>query len=39
NAFKNRYGFVSVDLMDGYKRKKKKSAAWIAKVAETKIVE
>ena len=39
NAFKNRYGFVSVDLMDGYKRKKKKSAHWIAKVAETKIVE
>lgn len=39
NAFKNRYGFISVDLADGYKRKKKKSADWIAKVAETKIIE
>lgn len=26
NAFKNRYGFVEVDLMDGYKRRLKKSA-------------
>lgn len=39
NAFKNRYGFIRVDLMDGYKRKKKKSADWIAKVAETLIIE
>ena len=39
NAYKNRYGFVSVDLADGYKRKKKKSADWIAKVAKTKIIE
>lgn len=39
NAYKNRYGFIQVDLMDGYKRKKKKSADWIAKVAETKIIE
>ena len=39
NAFKNRYGFVGVDLSDGYKRKKKKSADWISKIAETKIIE
>jgi len=39
NAFKNRYGFVGVDLTDNYKRKKKKSADWISNVAKTKIIE
>lgn len=39
NAFKNRYGFISVDLTDGYKRKRKKSADWISKVAQTKVIE
>ncbi|GFP76103.1 glycoside hydrolase family 1 protein [Clostridium fungisolvens] len=34
NAFKNRYGFVSVDLTNKYARVKKKSASWIAAVAE-----
>ncbi|MBK1811624.1 glycoside hydrolase family 1 protein [Clostridium sp. YIM B02505] len=34
NAFKNRYGFVSVDLTNKYTRVKKKSAAWISEVAE-----
>ncbi|GKU24927.1 glycoside hydrolase family 1 protein [Clostridium folliculivorans] len=33
NAFKNRYGFVSVDLANKYTRVKKKSAAWIKAVA------
>ena len=35
NAFKNRYGFIRVCLDDGYKRKEKKSAAWIREVART----
>ncbi|GFZ29810.1 beta-glucosidase [Clostridium zeae] len=35
NAFKNRYGFVSVDLANKYVRVRKKSAAWITAVAET----
>lgn len=39
NAFKNRYGFVGVDLTNNYKRKKKKSANWISNVAKTKIIE
>ena len=39
NAFKNRYGFVEVDLMDGYKRRPKESAAWLKKVATTHVVE
>lgn len=39
NAFKNRYGFVEVDLMDGYKRRLKKSAAWLKQVATTHVVD
>ena len=39
NAFKNRYGFIEVNLDDKYSRNKKKSADWISKVAETKIIE
>lgn len=35
NAFKNRYGFVEVDLMDGYSRHLKKSAEWLRQVATT----
>lgn len=35
NAFKNRYGFVEVDLADQYQRKYKKSAHWIRNVIET----
>ena len=38
NAFKNRYGFVEVDLMEGYKRRFKQSAAWLKQVAATHIV-
>ena len=34
NAFKNRYGFVEVDLMDNYSRKLKKSAHWIKNLIE-----
>ena len=39
NAFKNRYGFVEVDLMDGYQRRLKKSAAWLKQVATTHVVD
>ena len=39
NAFKNRYGFVEVDLEDGYNRRPKKSAAWLEKVATTHVVD
>ena len=35
NAFKNRYGFVEVDLEDSYKRRLKKSAQWLKRVATT----
>lgn len=38
NAFKNRYGFVEVDLMDGYKRRLKRSADWLREVATTHVV-
>ena len=34
NAFKNRYGFVEVDLMNNYERKLKKSAHWIRNLIE-----
>ena len=34
NAFKNRYGFLEVDLMDNYSRKLKKSAHWIKNLIE-----
>lgn len=39
NAFKNRYGFVEVDLEDNYNRRPKKSAAWLEKVATTHVVD
>lgn len=39
NAFKNRYGFVEVDLSNGYKRRLKKSAEWLKNVTKTKIVD
>ena len=35
NAFKNRYGFVEVDLDDNYSRHYKKSADWLRRVATT----
>ena len=35
NAYKNRYGFVEVDLAHNYERRPKESAAWIAEVART----
>lgn len=35
NAFKNRYGFVEVDLEQGYRRRYKKSADWLRRVATT----
>ncbi|OUO64043.1 glycoside hydrolase family 1 protein [Collinsella sp. An268] len=38
NAFKNRYGFVEVDLMENYERRPKKSATWLKQVAETHVV-
>ncbi len=39
NAFKNRYGFIEVRLQDGYNRRLKKSAQWLKKVAETKVID
>ena len=38
NAFKNRYGFIEVDLMESYDRRPKKSAAWLKEVAATHVV-
>ena len=38
NAFKNRYGFVEVDLMENYDRRPKKSAAWLREVVATHAV-
>ncbi len=38
NAYKNRYGFVEVDLMHGYDRRLKASAAWLRQVATTHVV-
>lgn len=35
NAFKNRYGFVEVDLAHDYARVPKESADWISRVART----
>ncbi|MDO5118440.1 MAG: family 1 glycosylhydrolase, partial [Coriobacteriales bacterium] len=35
NAFKNRYGFVEVDLQDNYRRRLKASAEWLRHVATT----
>ena len=34
NAFKNRYGFIEVDLMNNYTRRLKKSAHWIKSLIE-----
>ena len=34
NAFKNRYGFIEVDLMKNYSRRLKKSAHWIKELIE-----
>lgn len=39
NAFKNRYGFVEVDLMDGYRRRPKKSADWLKHITTTHVIE
>ena len=38
NAFKNRYGFIEVDLMDGYTRRPKRSADWLREVATTHVI-
>ena len=38
NAFKNRYGFIEVDLMENYERRPKKSAAWLREVVATHVV-
>ena len=38
NAFKNRYGFVEVDMYEGYARRLKKSAAWLRDVATTHVI-
>ena len=38
NAFKNRYGFVEVDLMEGYQRRLKQSAQWLKQVATTRVI-
>lgn len=38
NAFKNRYGFVEVDLTEGYKRRPKRSADWLRDVASTHVI-
>lgn len=38
NAFKNRYGFVEVDLMDGYKRRLKRSADWLCELTATHVI-
>ena len=39
NAYKNRYGFVEVNLSDNYNRHLKASAEWLRKVATTHVVE
>ena len=38
NAFKNRYGFVEVDLAHNYQRVPKQSSDWIREVARTHVV-
>ena len=38
NAFKNRYGFVEVDLAHGYERRLKESAAWLRELTATHVV-
>ncbi len=39
NAFKNRYGFVEVDLTRNYERRLKASAAWLREVATTHVIQ
>ena len=39
NAFKNRYGFVEVDLNNNYERRPKASAAWLRQVATTHVID
>lgn len=38
NAYKNRYGFVEVDLAHDFERRPKESADWIREVARTHVV-
>ncbi|MBR3235767.1 MAG: glycoside hydrolase family 1 protein [Atopobiaceae bacterium] len=39
NAYKNRYGFIEVNLQDNYSRKLKASAEWLRQVATTHVIE
>lgn len=39
NAYKNRYGFVEVDLMNNYCRRLKRSADWLRTVATTHVIQ
>ncbi|MCH3968130.1 MAG: glycoside hydrolase family 1 protein [Atopobiaceae bacterium] len=39
HAFKNRYGFIEVDLEDDYNRRPKKSASWLRHVIATHVIE
>lgn len=39
HAFKNRYGFVEVDLNHGYDRREKSSATWLKDVTRTRTFE
>ena len=38
NAFKNRYGFIEVDLTQGYERRFKASADWLREVTATHVI-
>ncbi|MDO4405275.1 MAG: family 1 glycosylhydrolase [Atopobiaceae bacterium] len=39
NAYKNRYGFIEVNLQDNYSRKLKASGEWLRQVATTHVIE
>ncbi|MBQ6524146.1 MAG: glycoside hydrolase family 1 protein [Atopobiaceae bacterium] len=39
NAYKNRYGFIEVNLQDNYNRHLKESAEWLRKVATTHVID
>lgn len=39
NAYKNRYGFIEVNLSDNYSRHLKASAQWLRRVAATHVIE
>lgn len=39
NAFKNRYGFIGVDLAHNYDRHYKKSASWLRELTRTHVIE